>query len=165
MNAIAWKVTGLVMAVSGIAVLAQQGPPPDAAPPQGADRPPQEKIISQFDADGDGQLNESERQAMREAFRRSRGGPGRGGPDRAQMMKRFDADGDGQLNEEERAALEAARAERRAERARRYEELLKKYDADGDGQLSEEERKTMREALRAEREQNAAPAEEAAEKE
>lgn len=72
----------------------------------GAGFNPQE-MMKQFDKDGDGQLSESEREAMRTAMV-ARGGGAPGGFDRQAMMKRFDANGDGQLDETERAAMRQA---------------------------------------------------------
>ncbi|MCC7377072.1 MAG: HlyD family efflux transporter periplasmic adaptor subunit [Verrucomicrobiales bacterium] len=72
---------------------------------------PQE-LAKQFDKDGDGQLNEEEREAMRTAMTARAGqggqsgpGGGRGRMNREEMMKQFDKDGDGQLSEEETAAM------------------------------------------------------------
>lgn len=89
-----------------------------------------EDLIKQFDKNGDGQLDDSEREAMRAAMAArfgangsggpggpggpggtgAQGGPGggRGGPNREEMLKQFDKDGDGQLNDEERAAMRQA---------------------------------------------------------
>ncbi|MBL9138079.1 MAG: efflux RND transporter periplasmic adaptor subunit [Verrucomicrobiales bacterium] len=109
------------------------GPPAPGAPP-GATAPPggnaegapggtrqgrsgfnPEEMVKQFDKDGDGQLNDEERQAMRAAMgaRFGQGGPGgqgggRGGFNREEMLKQYDKDGDGQLSEEERAAMRQA---------------------------------------------------------
>lgn len=149
-----WKTAGLILALSGSMALAQaenrtNAPPQMKASKLGPEmkgpKPGPEKMIERFDADGDGHLNEAERQAMDEAMlkhRDRRGGPSR--PSREEIMKRFDADGDGVLSEVEREAM-------RTERERIREENSKRFDADGDGQLSEAERKTMHETLRAER--------------
>jgi hypothetical protein len=72
---------------------------------------------TKFDADGDGQLSEAEREARRNAFRDER-------------MKELDTDGDGKISDAERAA---GRAARDAERTARL-------DTDGDGQVSDTER-------------------------
>lgn len=56
----------------------------------GADR---EELMKRFDTDGDGELNDEERQAMRETMRAEW---------EARMLEEFDADGDGELSEEER---------------------------------------------------------------
>jgi HlyD family secretion protein len=70
-----------------------------------------EEFMKQFDKNGDGQLDESEREAMRAAMAARFGGAGgRGGPglDREEMLKRFDKNGDGVLDESERAAMREA---------------------------------------------------------
>ena len=79
------------------------------------------RMIEQFDADGDGQLNDEEREAAREAMRerrgQGRGGEGRGGQGRGgqgqgprdpfagldlnEVFDRLDADKDGTLSREE----------------------------------------------------------------
>ncbi len=76
-----------------------------------------EQMIQEFDADGDGELNDEERQTARETMRERRGGPngqarqGRGGPeggrgpegrpDPNELFDHFDENGDGQLSREE----------------------------------------------------------------
>ena len=93
---------------SGVAAAADETPPPHGKM--------RDRMVEKFDADGDGQLSEDERDKAREAWQR----------------KRFDADNDGKLSDEEQAAAEAARAKHMGE-----------FDKDGDGQLSEDERKAM----------------------
>ncbi|MEK6257313.1 MAG: EF-hand domain-containing protein [Planctomycetota bacterium] len=105
----------------------------DAAPGQGKAKGarPQGKgqgreipaeILKRFDKDGDGKLNDAERDAAKKA-REERGGkpgqPGRpgqpGGGDgkmREEVLKRFDKDGDGKLNDAEKAAAKKAHDER-----------------------------------------------------
>ena len=96
---------------------------PDGAAPEGAgaarrgggqrggfDR---EAMTKQYDKDGDGQLNDEEQQAMREAMRQrfaAQGGPP--GFDREALTKQFDKDGDGQLNDEEQQAMREAMRQR-----------------------------------------------------
>ena len=152
----AWKTAGLVLTLSGSMAFAQNenettAPPKTKGPKTNSEmkgtRPGPEEILKRFDADGDGTLSETERQAMDEAMlknRDRRGGPQGNRPSRDEIMKRFDTDGDGVLSETEREAM-------RTERERMREENRKRFDADGDGQLSEAERKTMHETLRAER--------------
>jgi len=77
-----------------------------------------EKLLEQFDADGDGRLNEQERKQAREKFaerfgrrpgtpgeagrRPGPGGPGRRGPLTVDMIfERFDVNQDGQLSRDE----------------------------------------------------------------
>jgi Ca2+-binding EF-hand superfamily protein len=55
-----------------------------------------EKALEKFDANGDGELDENERAAAKEAFKE------RKGEMREKALEKFDADGDGKLNEAER---------------------------------------------------------------
>jgi len=91
-----------------------------------------QKMLNEFDADGNGELNEGERANAREKMRARRGGKargakgakgargakkgrkGRGGrPDPGKMFEKFDANGDGQLSRREFMKLaEAMRAHR-----------------------------------------------------
>lgn len=73
-----------------------------------------EEMMKQFDKDGDGKLDEGERDAMRSAMAARFAGGGRAGRsgtnsgprmDREEMLKRFDKNGDGKLDEEELAAM------------------------------------------------------------
>ncbi len=91
-----------------------------------------QRMIEQFDADGDGQLNEEERAKARaergnqsgKAGRKSRGGGGRQGqagrprgpPDPMQLFDRFDENDDGQLSREEFMKLTTAMREMRERR-------------------------------------------------
>lgn len=67
------------------------------------------EMRKKYDKNGDGELDESERAAMRADWEKNGGGFG-GGPGSErfqQMLKRFDTDADGQLDETERAAMRA----------------------------------------------------------
>ena len=83
---------------------------------QGHQRPSREQILEKYDADGNGELSESERAALKadreqmQGDQKSgkRGGPSGERPSREEMIKKFDADGDGQLNEAERTAAREA---------------------------------------------------------
>ncbi|MCX8107304.1 MAG: efflux RND transporter periplasmic adaptor subunit, partial [Verrucomicrobiae bacterium] len=93
-------------------------------PPEERPRRPRfnpEQMLKEFDKDGDGQLSESEREAMRETLAArfgamgGQGGPGGAGMvgggqrfNREEMLKRFDTNGDGELDETERAAMREA---------------------------------------------------------
>ena len=70
-----------------------------------------EEMMKQFDKDGDGQLNDTEREAMRTAMAARFGGQGRSGGQRLsreEMLKRYDKNSDGELDESERAAMREA---------------------------------------------------------
>ena len=79
------------------------------------------EILAEFDKDGDGELNEEERTAAREAFK-------------AKMLEKHDTDGDGELSDEEKKAARKAF-------------MMQRFDKDGDGELSDEEKKAIREAF------------------
>jgi hypothetical protein len=92
--------------------------------------------VKQWDKNGDGKLDDSERAAAKQAMgdRKHMGGKGR-----ERMLQRFDKDGDGVLNETERAAA----AEDLSSRPR----VLKRFDADGDGKLNDQEKAAAKQAL------------------
>lgn len=105
---------------AGRAAPALAGGPAGGAPAPGGARGPggagfdREAMMKEFDKNGDGELDEEERNAMRETLRQRFGGPGgpggggRGpGFNREEMLKRFDKNGDGELDEEEREAMRA----------------------------------------------------------
>jgi len=108
-----------------------------------------QRVLKQFDKDGDGKLNAEERAAAEKA--RAERGREKGDGDRGAMLKQLDKDGDGKLSEEERqAGREQAR--RKLQQAlggegANLQELIKRFDKDGDGQLSEEERQAARRAF------------------
>ena len=91
-----------------------------------------------MDANGDGQIDSAEQEAMksqiRDKFNKMQG----------QILKRFDTNKDGKLDETEKADMQKKMADRKAK-------VLEKFDTDKDGKLSEEERKAMREAMKKER--------------
>lgn len=95
--------------------------------PQRPQRQLPPELIKQYDKDGDGQLSDDERKAMRDAMQAKRE------EQQKALLEKYDADKDGKLSKEE---MDKARADHEAE-------LLKKYDKDGDGKLSEEERKAI----------------------
>ena len=75
---------------------------PEHGPNERPADPPQ--VVAQFDADGDGKLNDEERIEAHQAMGRRRE---QGFRRRAEMREQFDADGDGQLSPQEREALRA----------------------------------------------------------
>lgn len=89
-----------------------------------------EDMIAQYDADGDGMLNQVERDAMAQAFR-----------DR--MTERFDLDGDGMVSIDEQFAARRSFMTDLDMASRRGQRVLGEYDLDGDGTLSEAESAAM----------------------
>ncbi|BET66515.1 hypothetical protein ASA1KI_14330 [Opitutales bacterium ASA1] len=98
-------------ATSEVATTKKKGPPPDAE----AMRAYHQKVLSIYDEDGDGRLDEIERAVLQADIAEGkmeappagpRGGRGRGGPP-PEIVAQYDADGDGVLNETEHAALRA----------------------------------------------------------
>ena len=84
---------------------------PDADPAGGRPRVNFEELTKQYDADGDGKLNEAEQEKMRTAMQARFGAPGGQGAQRGnreEMVKRFDTNGDGEIDEDERAAMRAS---------------------------------------------------------
>ncbi|MEZ6112126.1 MAG: EF-hand domain-containing protein [Pirellulaceae bacterium] len=145
----------LTLALTGVARA-------DEAADKGGDLRAQ--LMKRFDKNGDGQLDESERAAAREAYLKQRGqgdaaGRPAGMPNREELLKRFDTDGDGRLSDDERT--EAMQAMRRFRGPAgnpaggapagmpSREEITKRFDKNGDGQLDEAERTEMRQAMQA----------------
>jgi hypothetical protein len=89
---------------------------------------PSPEMIKEFDKDGDGQLSDEERTAMREAMRT------RMEQARKAALEKYDANKDGQLDQDERAKMR--------------EDLTKEFDKDGDGQLNQEERRALQQSGR-----------------
>ncbi|GAB5558830.1 MAG: hypothetical protein SynsKO_04770 [Synoicihabitans sp.] len=104
--------------------------------------PSREEMIQKFDANGDGQLDQAEREAVREYMaanrpeggQRGRGGPGGGGRG-GNPMAQFDTDGDGKLSPAERKAADPIMRER----TESNERAMGQFDKDGDGKLNDKE--------------------------
>ncbi len=99
--------------------------------------------LKKYDKNGDGRLNEAEREAMRRDRAKQRSGGERSGRGAGnfffppEVVKRYDKDGDGRLNEEE---AQAARDGMR----KQWEDVQRKYDANGNGRLEPEEMEALR---------------------
>ncbi len=84
---------------------------------QGASRPSAQEMFTRIDTNGDGQIDQSELEAMLSQGPRMEQAPPAPPPeakppDASQLIERFDADGDGVLDEEEATAMaETLRAE------------------------------------------------------
>ena len=147
------------------------GPEGHRGGPEGHRGGPPAELIEKFDVDGDGQLNQAEREAAHEQMK------AQAQAKKAEFIAKFDSDGDGELNQTEREAAKAELGD--AFKARRGEggragrpgdrggmhaqhgfggqrghhplppELVAEYDADGDGKLNEAERTVAREQMQA----------------
>lgn len=131
---------------AAVLALTLHGVAQDASTPVAPERGPQPnrvELIRQFDQDGDGVLNETERQAAREAALQGRPQrptaqtAERSAAARAELAKRT------QLTTGSNAA--AATASRPAIDR---QAVLKEFDKDGDGQLSDSEREAAMQAMR-----------------
>lgn len=127
-------VLGLGLCLTGLLVHAADPAPAPApvapAPGQPASpaspAPRKSKLLEQYDKNGDGKLDETEREAMRkdrEAKRKER---------EAELIKKYDKNGDGKLDEAERQAMRDeyrkkrdAAIEKQAPNAPKKEELKK----------------------------------------
>ena len=88
-----------------------------AETPDGAGRPDgkkmRERMLKQFDKDGDGQLSESEKATAKAAM--------------DERKAKLDTDGDGKISDAERKAA--------------HENMIARLDTNGDGEISEAEHK------------------------
>ncbi len=127
------KITTIALALAGIVTASAQDGPRRGPGGPGGERQVPPAVLKEFDKDGDGKLNEEERQAARTAMEAKREEA------RKKMLAEFDTDKDGKLSEDERKAMRTAmEAKRKA--------LIEKYDADKDGKLGPEEIKAARDA-------------------
>ncbi len=132
-----------------------------AAPaPAASFGPRHAEMLKKFDQNKDGQLDETERAAMRELRRETRhpGRPALGarrGPDqgprpglrrmedpafrRGYILGKFDANGDGKLDKTEKAAVKVAAENRLRVGMERQLQRLRSVDADNDGKISDAE--------------------------
>jgi len=102
------------------------------------------EFMKKFDTDGDGQLNDAEKTAMREQMGAMGHGRHEMSPEmRQRMLEKYDVNKNGQLDPEEK---EVAKRDHEARRA----EMMKRFDTDGDGKLSDAERDAMRQQMRSE---------------
>lgn len=108
------------------AAFAQDGPK------KGGDHKMPPEVIARFDTDGDGKLNETEREAAKAEHKEMME------TRKKEMMEKFDTDKDGKLSDDEKAAMKAEREKM----------MLEKFDKDGDGKLSDAEKATMREEMK-----------------
>lgn len=134
-------------------------------PRPGSDSDRRPEILRRFDADGNGRLDDAEREKLVEDMKR------RGlrkeeiarQMEHIALLERFDANGDGRLDEQEAAAMREALRNgagppdvsapdaKKRKLSPKQAEYLKKYDTDGDGKLSNAEKLAAQRETKAER--------------
>jgi Ca2+-binding EF-hand superfamily protein len=112
---------------------------PRAQRPEHRHRPHVRDVLRKFDADGDGKLSESERQAAK-AHRQQQVEQRR-----ERWRDRLDTDGDREVSESEK---QTALDRLKQHHPQRYQKLVERADADGDGEVSPDEARAAREAHR-----------------
>ena len=103
----------LTLMAAAMPLMAQEAAPaPQPAQPCPCHKPHFKHILAKFDANKDGQLDDQEKAAMKEAFE------ARKAEFEKKILEKFDANKDGQLDDQEKAAMKAEFAERRGPRHR-----------------------------------------------
>lgn len=138
--------------------------PPATPAPAPAPGPRHAEMLKKFDLNKDGQLDETERAAMREQRRAQRqvdkaqrpgqrGGRGMRDPNfrRGYVLGKFDANGDGKLDETEKAAVKAAAEQRMRAGLEKHLQRLRAVDTDNDGKISDAEWAVAKEKFQAKR--------------
>jgi hypothetical protein len=97
-----------------------------------------QRVLIDYDEDGDGQLDEKERKAMEEGYRHK----AREWEDYWEIV-RWDANMNGKLDPAERQVAEKYKAEYARQWEQRRAEWIQQWDADGDGKLSPEEEQAI----------------------
>jgi Ca2+-binding EF-hand superfamily protein len=100
---------------------------------------PPKHMLDKFDKDGDGALNENERNELKQVMSERREQA------KAKILNRFDSDGNGELSPEEKKAAAPIITE---ERKKIKAAVLVQFDKDSDGKLSMDERKGVREWIK-----------------
>lgn len=153
-----------VILAFGAAALAQTSTSTPAPAPESLPRPGRAELIKQFDKNEDGILDETERDAAREALgardpKRPESKPDLSSAEVPEWIRRIDKNGDGKLDDAERAAGRAELAKSRptqalgngATNARPKvdrQAVIKEFDKDGDGQLNDQEREAAMKSMR-----------------
>jgi len=113
-----------------------------------AKRPSREEALRLFDADGDGQLSDAERQAAHDQFARRRGDRPDRDFDGDRTQRRFDGDQNQRGTQGNRPPREfdsqSAQQGRRGDRRGPPQEVIDRFDADGDGRLNQAEGRAAR---------------------
>ncbi len=98
------KTLKLSFAILAVCVVAAPVLADDAKQDRGADF--RKQLVEKFDKDGDGKLNEQERDAARADFEKRRKQRGGGQPlNRKEILKKFDKNENGKIDPDERTAV------------------------------------------------------------
>ncbi|MFD2257671.1 hypothetical protein ACFSSA_13390 [Luteolibacter algae] len=125
------KTKSIIVIAAALGIIGTAGAQGSKPERKGGGHTPPPEVIEEFDKDGDGKLNEEERQAARAAHKEMMEAR------KKEVLKKFDADKDGKLNESEKEAMKAEHKKR----------MLEKFDTDKDGELNDDEKKAMREEM------------------
>ena len=116
-----------------------------------------QELIKRFDRDGDGRLNEQERQLLQQEMQKRSAPDNATRPSREEILKKYDRNGDGRLDAQELAALRSqvgrtrdGAGSRRSSTNRpggNNRALIERFDTNKNGRLDPPEQARMREAL------------------
>src|SRR5690242_740648 len=101
------------------------------------------ELIKKFDKNGDGKLDDQEKEAAKKEFQGKRGAGSPGG--RGDLLKKYDKNGDGKLDDDEKEAARkdmkgASRGKGTRGNLESNPKILKHFDKNGDGKLDDDER-------------------------
>ena len=116
-----------------------------------------QELIKRFDRDGDGRLNEQERQLMRQEMEKRASTDTATRPSREEIIKKYDRNGDGRLDTRELAAMRSQMTRTRDGAGKRpsgnnrpggdNRAMIERFDTNKNGRLDPPEQQKMREAL------------------
>ena len=116
-----------------------------------------QELTKRFDRDGDGRLNEQERQVMRQEMQKRASTDTANRPSREEVIKKYDRNGDGRLDARELAAMRSQMARTRDGAGNRpsgnnrpggdNRAMIERFDTNKNGRLDPPEQQKMREAL------------------
>jgi len=151
----------LVLSSAVVAVMVVRAQEAGDTPAGGPPKIDRTEIIRKFDQNGDGVIDDAERQAARKALATSRPratGTGEApAAAKSERLRRFDRNGDGVIDDQERQGIRDELAKTRPPGGTNLaaqrppidrEALVKEFDKDGNGALNDTERKAAMQAMR-----------------
>ena len=103
-------------------------------------------IIKKYDVNGDGQLDENEKTAMKKDLEAAKAKLKAKVP--AKILEQYDLNKDGVLDENEKTVMKQDAERHRLETEAAQMVIIKKHDLNGDGKLDDAEKAAMREAAK-----------------